>query len=82
MNEEVFMKESRFTEEQFEFALRQVDSGTAVEEIIRKMGVSKAMFDRWHNVFAGLGMAELHRLKQFEQEITNSSTGLLTRVWS
>ena len=36
------MKESRFTEEQIAFALRQVETGTKVSEVCRKMGVAEA----------------------------------------
>ena len=32
------MKKKRYTEEQIAFALRQVESGTPVSEIVRKMG--------------------------------------------
>ena len=35
------MKRKRFTEERIAFALRQVESGTPVEEVCRKMGVSE-----------------------------------------
>jgi putative transposase len=62
------MKRKRYTEEQIAFALRQHDSGTAVEEIIRKMGISEPTFYRWKKKFAGLGVAELRRLKQLEEE--------------
>ena len=34
------LRRKRFTEEQIAFALRQVESGTLVEEVIRPMGVS------------------------------------------
>ena len=34
-------KKSRFTEEQVAFALRQVESGTPVAEVIRKMGITE-----------------------------------------
>ena len=62
------MKKKRFTEEQIAFALRQADSGTAVAEIIRKLGVSEQTFYRWKRRYAGLGVAELRRLKQLEEE--------------
>ena len=35
------MPRKRFTNEQIAFALRQSESGTTVEEICRKMGVSE-----------------------------------------
>ena len=62
------MKKSRFTEAQIAFALRQAESGTAIEEITRKLGVSEATFYRWKKKFAGMGVAELRRLKQLEEE--------------
>lgn len=38
------MKKSKFTEEQIAFALKQAESGTTVEDISRKMGISQATF--------------------------------------
>jgi putative transposase len=40
------MKRKRFSEEQIAFALRQAESGTTIEEICRKMGVSEPTFYR------------------------------------
>ena len=62
------MKKSRFTEEEIAFALRQSESGTAVEEICRKLGVSQQTFYRWKKKFAGMGVSEVRRLKQLEEE--------------
>jgi len=62
------MKKSRFTEEQIAFALRQAETGTAVAEVIRKMGVSEQTFYRWKKQYAGMGVAELRRMKQLEEE--------------
>lgn len=62
------MKKSKFTEEQIAFALKQAESGTSVEEICRKMGISQATFYAWRKKFGGLGVAELHRLRQLEEE--------------
>jgi putative transposase len=36
------MKRKRYSEEQTAFALRQAESGTVMEEICRKMGISDA----------------------------------------
>lgn len=58
----------RHTEEQVSFALRRADAGTPVEEICRKMGVSEPTFYRWTKKFAGMGVAEIRRLKQLEEE--------------
>ena len=63
------MKKKRFTEEQITFALRQAESGTPVEEVIRRLGVSEAdAFYWWKKKYAGLGVAEVRRLKQLEEE--------------
>lgn len=62
------MKKSKFTEEQIAFALKQAESGTFVEEICRKMGISQATFYAWRKKFGGLGVAELRRLRQLEEE--------------
>ncbi len=62
------MKKKRFTEEQIAFALRQAESGTPVAEIIRKIRISEVTFYRWKKKYAGLGIAELRRLKQLEDE--------------
>ncbi len=58
------MKKSRFTEQQIAYALRQAESGIHIEEITRKMGVTQATFYRWKKKFAGMGVAELRRLRQ------------------
>jgi putative transposase len=62
------MKKTRYTEEQIAFALRQVESGTPVAEVIRKMGITEPTFYRWKKQFAGMGVAEIRRLKQLEDE--------------
>ena len=62
------MKKSKFTEEQIAFALRQAEIATRVEEICRKFGISQATFYNWKRKYAGLGVSELRRLKQLEDE--------------
>lgn len=62
------MKKSQFTEEQIAYALHEVEIGTSVAEICRKLGVSEQTFYRWKKKFAGMGIAELRRLKQLEEE--------------
>lgn len=62
------MKTKRYTEEQIAFALRQHETGTTVSEIVRKLGISEQTFYRWKKKYAGLGVAELRRLKQLEEE--------------
>ena len=62
------MQQKRYTDERIAFALRQAESGTAVAEICRKLGVSEPTFYRWKQQFAGMGTVEIRRLKQLEDE--------------
>jgi putative transposase len=62
------MRKSRFTEEPIALALRQVQGGTAVDEVCRKMGVSQATFFRWKKRYTGLGVSELRELRQLRDE--------------
>jgi putative transposase len=63
------MRKSNLTEEQFEFALKQAESGTSVEKVWRNMGVSQATFYPWRKRFGGLGgVSELRWLRQFGEE--------------
>ncbi len=62
------MKKIRYTEEQIAFALKQTETGTRVGEVCRKMGISEATFYNWKKKFAGLGVTELRRLRQLEDE--------------
>jgi len=62
------MKKKRYTEAQIAFALRQAESGTPVSEIVRKMGIAEATFYRWKQRFDGMGVGEVRRLKQLEEE--------------
>lgn len=62
------MKKSRYTEEQIAYALKQAETGTPVAEVLRRMGISEQTFYRWKKLYGGLGVGELRRLKQLEDE--------------
>ena len=62
------MKKSKFTDQQVAFALQQAETGTPVEEVCRKMGVSQSTFYRWKKVYGGLMPSEVRRLRQLEEE--------------
>ena len=64
------MGRKHFTEEQIAFALRQHDSGTAVAEIIRKLGISEQTFYRWKKGYGGMPPSEARELKQLRDENT------------
>jgi len=62
------MKRSKYTEEQIAFALKQAELGTPVAEVIRKMGITEQTYYNWKKKYGGLGLPELRRLKQLEEE--------------
>lgn len=62
------MKKTRYTEEQIAYALRQAEMGTPVGEVIRKMGISTQTFYRWKKQYGQMGVGEIRRLKQLEEE--------------
>jgi len=62
------MKRSRFSEEQVAYALRQTEQGTPVPDVCRQLGVSEATFYVWKKKYAHLGVSEVRRLRQLEEE--------------
>ena len=62
------MKRSKFSEEQIVYAIRQAEAGTPVGDLCRQLGVSDATFYAWKKKYAHLGVSELRRLRQLEDE--------------
>lgn len=62
------MKKSKFTEAQVVFALKQAETGVSVDEVCRKLGITQATFYNWKKKFGGLGISELRKLRQLEEE--------------
>lgn len=62
------MKRSKYSESQIIFAIKQVETGTRIQEVCRKMGISEATFYNWKKKYGGLGVSELLRLKNLEEE--------------
>jgi putative transposase len=62
------VKKTAFSEEQIAYALRQAEAGTPVLEVCRRLGVTEQTFYRWKRKFAGMGVAELRRLRLLEEE--------------
>ncbi len=54
--------------EQIALALRQVEAGTPVGEICRKLEIAEATFYRWKRKFGDLGVSELRELRQLRDE--------------
>ena len=62
------MKRSNFSEEQIAYALRQTESGTSVADVSRQLGVSEATCYLRKTKCAHLGVSELRRQRQVEDE--------------
>ncbi len=62
------MRKSRFTAEQIAHAVRQAEAGTPIAEIVRHLGVSQQTFFRWKKQYIGMGVSEIRRLRQLEEE--------------
>jgi putative transposase len=62
------MKRSKFSEEQIVYALRQAESGTPIGDLCRQYGIAEQTFYAWKTKYAHLGVSELRRLRQLEEE--------------
>ena len=62
------MKKTKFTEQQIATALKQGETGTRVDEVCRKMGISEATYYKGKKKYGGLGVHELRRMRQLEDE--------------
>ncbi len=58
----------RYTKGQIVYALKQAELGEKVTEICRKMGVAEATFYTWRKKYKGMGVSELRRMKELEEE--------------
>jgi len=64
------MKKSNYTEEQIAFTLKQVELGTPVSEVCRKLGIAEQTFYRWKSKYGGMLPSDMKRLRQLEEENT------------
>jgi len=64
----LLIKQSKYSESQIVFAFKQVETGTRIQEVCRKMGISEATFYNWKKKYGGLEISELRRLKNLEDE--------------
>ncbi len=62
------MKSKRYSNEQIIYALKRVEGGEKAAEVCRQMGVSEASFYLWKKKYGGMGVTELSRLRQLEEE--------------
>ena len=62
------MPKRRHSEEQIIYALKRVESGVKGLEVCRETGISEQTLYVWKRKYAGMGVGELRRLKQLEEE--------------
>lgn len=60
------MKKSKFTGSQIMEALKRAESGLAVPEICRELGISSATFYKWRAKYGGMDRSMITRIKEVE----------------
>lgn len=62
-------KQKRFSEEQIIQILRQAEAGeVSISELCRTHGVAQNTFYRWRQVYGGMQVPEVKRLRELEKE--------------
>ncbi len=64
------MSRSRHTEAQMIGALKQVEAGRAVEDVVREVGVSKHTIYGWKAKYGGMDISQAQEAKQLRDENT------------
>jgi putative transposase len=64
------MKRKRFSVEQIVAALKQVELGMPVADLIRRLGISEQTYYRWKKNYAGMQSDQVRELKQLQDENT------------
>ncbi len=62
------MKKSRFTDSQIMDTLKRAESGVAVPDLCRELGISTATFYKWRSKFGGMDTSMMSRMKELEEE--------------
>ena len=62
------MKKSRFTDSQIMDALKRAETGLAVPDVCRELGISSATFYKWRAKFGGMDVSMMTRMKELEDE--------------
>jgi putative transposase len=62
------MAKKRFLSEQIVAILREAEKAPALDEVLRKHGISDQTYYRWKRMYGNLGISEVQRIKQLEDE--------------
>ena len=62
------MRQSRFTQTEIVYAVKQVEIGVPIKEVAREYGVCENTVYQWRKKYDGLSPSELKRLKDLERE--------------
>jgi putative transposase len=62
------MKKTKHTEEQIIGVVKQMESGRAVKDLAREMGVTDQTLYNWKSKYGGMEVSEAKRLKALEEE--------------
>ena len=62
------MKRKRLSEEQIVQVLQAHGSGIAVQDLIRKHGISEQTFYRWKSKYGGMQVSDARKLRALEAE--------------
>ena len=62
------MKQGKYSEEQIVKNLKEADAGIKIPDLCRKYGFSDATYYNWKAKYGGMGVSDVKRLKQLEDE--------------
>ena len=62
------MRKSKYSESQIAAILQEAEAGLAVAEVAREHGISAATFYQWRSKYGGMGVSDMQRLRELEQE--------------
>lgn len=65
---ELYVKKSKFSEEQIVRILKEVEAGAKVAETCRKHGISDPTYYAWKAKYAGMDVSQLRQLKELQAE--------------
>lgn len=60
----------KFTESQIVAAIKKQESGIAVKDICREIGISDATFYNWKAKYGGMEASDVAKMREFEKENT------------